>query len=111
MCETTCPSKKPHPHAALIKAWADGAEIQALSPNLVVWETIRTPLWRADRVYRIKPEPKTLKYRAFLWRGFNGAFAVCTTDWAANERENRELGHGFVRWIGDWQTTELPEGS
>ncbi len=34
--------KQPHKHAEVIKAWADGAEIQ----------------WFEDMRYRIKPEPK-----------------------------------------------------
>lgn len=49
---------KPHKHAELIKAWADGASIEKLTkdgwlncePNYI--------LWSLDVEYRIKPEPK-----------------------------------------------------
>lgn len=48
--------RKPHKHADIIKAWADGAVIQ-------VWETIswqdcasHGPTWSENRRYRIKPE-------------------------------------------------------
>ena len=46
-----------HKHAELIKAWADGAEIQVKACNLV-WEDRENPYWATDREYRIKPEEK-----------------------------------------------------
>jgi hypothetical protein len=46
-----------HKHAELIKAWADGAEIQVKAHKLV-WEDRENPLWDTDSEYRIKPEPK-----------------------------------------------------
>jgi hypothetical protein len=49
--------KKPHKHAELIKAWADGAEIQ-LKMNATHWGDCIDPYWNADLEYRIKPEPK-----------------------------------------------------
>ena len=45
----------PHKHAALIKAWADGAQIQLRLHS--DWIDIY-PMWRSDEEYRIKPEPK-----------------------------------------------------
>lgn len=48
--------KTPHKHADLIKAWADGAEIQAKSDN--VWLDCRHPEWWPNSEYRIKPEPR-----------------------------------------------------
>jgi hypothetical protein len=47
----------PHKHAALIKAWADGAQIQFHSEQLG-WVVCPEPLWMKDKEYRIKPEPK-----------------------------------------------------
>lgn len=54
MCTET---KKPHVHAELIKAWADGAEIQCywIAHG---WLKCPSPSWREDRQFRIKPEPK-----------------------------------------------------
>ena len=51
--------KKPHKHAELIKAWADGAEIQYWR-NPYGWEDCcgNDPAWHIDAKYRIKPEPK-----------------------------------------------------
>lgn len=47
----------PHKHAELIKAWADGAEIEMKGTG--GWLTNRSPLWWADYQYRIKPTKTT----------------------------------------------------
>lgn len=49
--------KKPHKHAELIKAWADGAEIQYKSAA-GIWCDFENPIWDKDIKYRIKPESK-----------------------------------------------------
>ena len=48
---------KPHKHAELIKAWADGAEIEVYQPAFGRWEEAE-PTWHTSFEYRIKPEPK-----------------------------------------------------
>ncbi|UOF77716.1 hypothetical protein [Caudoviricetes sp.] len=48
---------RPHKHAEIIKAWADGAEIQAKSDN--VWLDCRNPEWFHNAEYRIKPEQRS----------------------------------------------------
>lgn len=57
----------PHKHAELIKAWADGAEIQ-IEASEERWVD-NYPLWNPSFKYRIKP--KTIKYRAALFKGSN----------------------------------------
>jgi len=47
---------KPHKHAELIKAWADGAVIQTTDCNGAWFDC--NPHWEWDLEYRIKPEPK-----------------------------------------------------
>lgn len=47
----------PHPHAELIKAWADGAKIQIWDVCREVWQTCELPTWLEDCQYRINPEP------------------------------------------------------
>ena len=49
--------KTPHKHAALIKAWADGAEIEVKNSG-GYWVGCIDPYWSSDAKYRIKPEPK-----------------------------------------------------
>lgn len=68
-------SGKPHKHAELIKAWADGAEIQVESPkynspmhgdiNETKWDDILNPSWDLKKKYRIKPKD-VVKYRNVL---------------------------------------------
>lgn len=51
------PVKKPHKHAELIKAWADGAEIEYRVGQR--WFGMNgCPRWADVTEYRIKPEPK-----------------------------------------------------
>ena len=54
-----------HKHAELIKAWADGATIEAKA--LGQWmELERNFVWHEDLEYRIKPEPKPNFYKLYL---------------------------------------------
>ena len=55
----------PHKHAELIKAWADGAEIEARQGDGTTWVTVDAPSWSIHGTYRIKPEPKpdVVEYR------------------------------------------------
>lgn len=47
---------KPHKHADLIKAWADGAKIEFKNHVDLSWSYIDKPAWHEDFEYRIKPE-------------------------------------------------------
>ena len=49
---------KPHKHAELIKAWADGAEIEFYSEQSKQWIFTAFPHWIPDEKFRIKPQPK-----------------------------------------------------
>jgi len=51
---------KPHKHAEIIKAWADGAEIEYRTHNIIEWKQIFKG-WSWDSAvveYRIKPQTK-----------------------------------------------------
>lgn len=55
--------RTPHPHAAIIKAWADGAQVEVLMVNAArgfragQWAPVSdAPTWTGT-TYRIKPEP------------------------------------------------------
>ena len=45
----------PHPHAVLIKAWADGAKIQTFDKQKKEWMDLDNPRWHSEWEYRIKP--------------------------------------------------------
>lgn len=53
LVEDVCPTNPPHEHAELIKAWADGADIQGNSAGH--WYNILVPYWGNGVQYRIKP--------------------------------------------------------
>ena len=53
---------KPHKHSELIKAWADGAEIQ-IKNSFGDW-VATDPLWSEHYEYRIKPAEKVVRW---LW--------------------------------------------
>jgi hypothetical protein len=50
--------KKPHIRADIIKAWADGAEIEVYEDHFDVWTPTSRPAWLPEMVYRVKTEPK-----------------------------------------------------
>ena len=49
---------KPHKHAELIKAWADGAEIEYKSHVDGSWRNLTSGQWLDNYEYRLKPIPK-----------------------------------------------------
>ena len=66
---------KPHKHAEVIKAWADGAEIEFRSATAKgEWWLAPAPNWAEEFEYRVKPQPK--KYKVDVWLLFkhNGSF-------------------------------------
>jgi len=53
--------KQKHIYAEVIKAWADGAEVQFRRKNDAnfVWTDIARPTWQIECYeYRVKPEPR-----------------------------------------------------
>lgn len=61
-------AKKPHVHAEVIKAWADGAEIEYCTGfGSSEWRELinGTPAWSEHLQYRVKPEP-VVKYHGIL---------------------------------------------
>lgn len=69
-----CTDKKiPHKHAAMIKAWADGAEVQYQDNIYGEWHNIAMPTWSLLHKYRIKPEPKPdTSYCVLVFRDSSG---------------------------------------
>ena len=88
---------KPHKHAELIKAWADGAEIEYKYFRSGQWIQIETPNWDATVEYRIKPEPKPDVMTYYYVNGDNELFR-----WGPLNRGNADL-----RIIVDGETGKL----
>ena len=47
-------SKKGRPHTDIIKAWADGADVEKFIPLTEKWVFVSQPSWREEVKYRIK---------------------------------------------------------
>lgn len=64
---------KPHPHAEVIKQWADGATIEAYTINEDRWYEVANPSWELSQ-YRVKPEkayPETRMSRGQIKAAFH----------------------------------------
>jgi hypothetical protein len=100
--------KKPHKHAELIKAWADGAEIDC-SYDGINWEPILgTPSWLESCQYRIKPEPKPdVVEHMSIYRNLNRRYE--------NERPVGEridcqyVGNVLLTWDGETRKLKSAE--
>ena len=94
---------KPHKHAELIKAWADGAEIQYFDHE-EGWINQLHPAWYVDTEYRIKPEPKpdyVSTRRVFLKYCDSFGYYAETENNALSGRPNN------IRFTFDGETGEL----
>ena len=73
---------KPHKHAELIKAWADGAEISIRWRDEEPWQRCQSPRWDQDCEYRITPTIKPDRvHKVRMWAENipNGTFGgVCS---------------------------------
>lgn len=74
----------PHKHAELIKAWADGAEIEYRNAE-GEWYEARGPAWGPETQYRIKPERVYPKSSLTYGELFN-TFSHSATDGAGLTR-------------------------
>jgi hypothetical protein len=96
--------KTPHKHAEVIKAWADGAEIQYKDSVYCLWHTIPDPLWVETVEYRVKPE--TIKYRVALMRDIGGYYTNTYNSGIPEEIIYSSYTH-FVKWLTDWVEVEV----
>ncbi|MES2586960.1 MAG: hypothetical protein V4536_08585 [Pseudomonadota bacterium] len=94
--------KKPHKHCKLIKAWADGAEIQVYSPYPKTWRDAGTPSWDRTNEYRIKPEPKP-DVVSLMFQDTNTPAWYEVPENATNKRD------GIVKLIRDGETGKLKD--
>ena len=81
---------KPHKHAKLIKAWADGAEIQVLVRD---GEWVKTPYpeWNEDTEYRIKPDEPRLR-DMYIYK--NASMGTCWID-----EKNPDVAEQGTEWV------------
>ncbi len=96
--------RKLHKHAEVIRAYADGHEIQCYDVENDRWFDTAKPSFVLNVSYRVKPEPKKHKYRVAL-------FSSDTDTWTRTE-ESSVAGvctgyRHFVRYLTDWIEVEV----
>ncbi len=98
-----------HKHAELIKAWADGAEIQWRSETYTnnLWVEARNPSWDNACEFRIKPKQPVVRWM-WAWEEYG---MWCFSDTFMTEKDAKELeAESKCRYIKlDWSRTEFPE--
>lgn len=102
-----CNTQKPHKHAEVIKAWADGAIIQFRPQGTKwAWENCcnNNPNWLNNYEYRVKPQ--TQKYRVGLFRINESHKTTCLFQQEASAQE-AEKYHNFIKWLTDWIEYEV----
>ena len=93
---------KPHKHAELIKAWADGAEIEERykdkkCQDFYEWEAFDGN-WSGSKYYeyRIKPEPKP-----------DNVMFCRSTPWGAHSESSTRNSDHNLKQVFDGETGEL----
>lgn len=103
---------KPHKHAAVIKAWADGAVIQYKSLLTGIWtECYGNPLFLPDTEYQVKPEKKKCWVKIIKSKG-NQDFVSSITVKCEEEKERiAEAFLGSSSWkdLSDWFEVEYED--
>ena len=69
-------TKTPHKHARLIKAWADGAEIEFRDAECHRWMRVENPTWQNCFDYRIKPASFTRRIRIAAGNEPDGIYLI-----------------------------------
>ena len=90
---------KPHKHAELIKAWADGAEIECRG-NDGNWFVAENPGWNPDREYRIKPMMRKYRVAQMFDKSSNQHYT--TTADSEIDAHSLHSANTFVHWLTDW---------
>jgi hypothetical protein len=102
--------RTPHKHAELIKAWADGAEIQFRYNANIPWSDVKGVCgWDVDCEFRIKPEPKPDVRAWFKTGNINRAMANlgASVGVILSERENANLMLTYDGETGELKAAEV----
>jgi hypothetical protein len=92
---------KPHKHAELIKAWADGAEIECRDCR--VWYHAKDPRWQEDMEYRIKPKTKPDIEKFFLLES-NPILGLRLNEISGFQKQPHE---DWIRIVFDGETAKM----
>jgi hypothetical protein len=98
-----------HKHSELIKAWADGAEIEYKSKVDGVWCPIEQDNWDEDYEYRVKPKQPFVRWlwaiKIDKWDGWD-----LLSRFMDDEQANRwALANKYLIQKLEYTRTEFPE--
>lgn len=94
-------NRVPHKHAEVIKAWADGYEIQFKEESSSEWrDVVGQPSWLYYLEYRVKPTPVVNKFRVALLHDCGHTYPEVFT--VEQDEERIENTSYFIRWLTDW---------
>ena len=96
---------KPHKHCEVIKAWAEGAEVEFRKHPTDDWEVVSRPGWYDFYEYRVVEKRM---YRLGFYIGATRNYVVAHQADSSEERQylDEVQSTDFIRWLSDW--TELP---
>ncbi len=103
----------PHKHAALIKAWADGAQIEQCYRGCggeACWEDFRG-VWDVDGIYRVKPKPLIKKWKWVVKDGYGDLYVTRATYRDADDFGRRTGRGGVVIQKVDSTMSEVEDDS
>lgn len=99
-----------HKWAEVIKAWAEGREIQYSTDNGINWFNMTgnlTPEFSFDNtVWRIKPESETITYRLGLFKTIDNRYKVMVSHGPVDDM-TLAASLTFVRWISETETVVI----
>lgn len=97
-----------HIHCDVIKAWADGADIQVLGADFSnKWVDVAQPVWDARFKYRVKPKPVAKWYRVALFKWGDGRYTFSVISNAERMEQFYGNHENFIRWVTDRQYVEI----
>jgi hypothetical protein len=101
----------PHKHAAVIKAWADGKDIEWRMCKVSKWValTSKRPAFDEDFEYRIKQEPKKMWLK--IWQNIDKDIVLSSSAKTEDEKMKVDKTFADYRWkaIKDWFEVEYTE--
>lgn len=91
-----------HVHAEVIKAWADGAEIEWLDNIRADWiKVVVSPSWNPEYQYRVKPTPEVFYARIWKFRADTQNRYECDQHPTVWSREKGGEDNIKATWEGD----------
>lgn len=87
-------------HAEVIKAWADGAEIEYYCHTALDWRAKEHKAWVDNYEYRVRPKAKVVRWQ-WIWRNQSGHTYIPSdllTEKEIKNHRNKEFCLGKAEW-------------